>query len=80
MIVCRYKKTVSKDNKPFEDRGTKEFRTHNELEAHRIIKKWNDRGQLKNKINIIYRYDFISVRHATREQFDTMRLYTESDC
>ena len=59
MIICKYKRTVSKNDKPFQDAGIKEFKTSFELEARKVIQRWNDRGKTVGVNKIIWRYDFI---------------------
>ncbi len=84
MIICIYKITVSKDNKPFpfEVIDASKFKTYNELEAHRVIKRWNERGKIKNKVKTIWRYDIISCFSATLKEWDNPKipLHKESDC
>ena len=69
MFLCLFEVSVSKDNKPFEYKDTKEFETTSELEAYKIVAEWSRRGSLKNSVNIMYRYDIIDkeIRHFTRE-------------
>ena len=81
MVVCKYKTSVLKDNKPFEHVDSdKEFKTTSELEARRVIQKWNNRGCFASEVNIKWRYDYISLRPATVGEFDSMRLYKSSNC
>ncbi len=80
MIICKYNRKVSKDDKPFEDVGTDEFRTPNELEAYRVIQRWNNRGGFASEVNVKWRYDFISIRLATGEDMDNEKMqYFKSD-
>ena len=82
MIICKFDRRVSKNDRPYKMAGVGRFKTSSELEAHRVIKKWNDRGRIKNKINILWRYDFVSCEHATLEDWDNKKIphHTESNC
>jgi len=78
MVVCKYKRSVSKDNGPYKEVGEKEFKTTSEHEAYKVIQTWNRRGNLSKSFH--WRYDFISCRNATDREFNIMRLFTQSDC
>lgn len=83
MIICKYKRLLSKDGKPFEDIDDAQFKTTSELEAYQIIKIWNDRGRLKNdNVDLIWRYDFISCHTVTREDIynPQIQFHQTNDC
>ena len=78
MIICKYERLISKNGKPFRlIKGDKEFRSTSELEARRVVQRWNVRGNFARDVK--WRYNPLSFRLPTREEFD-MTLYTESDC
>lgn len=68
--ICKYKRTASKDDKPFDNAEIKEFRTLDESEAHKVIKRWNNMGHTSAIVNIRWKYDFLSVRKATIEEMN----------
>ncbi len=83
MIICQYNTEASKNGSPFNYISTNKFKTTTELEAHRVIKKWNDRGRIKSKkVDIIWRYNFVLQRPATLEDIDNKDIpyHTESNC
>ncbi len=82
MVICEYRRTVSKDNKPFKLIDKKVFKTSDELTAHRVIKKWNDRGSIKTETKIMWRYSMVVCRPSMRSEIEdnTIPYHTESDC
>jgi len=82
MIICEYKRIVSEDNGPFGKVSKDKFKTDNELEAYKVIKKWNERGEIKTKTNTMWRYSIISCYSGLLEDWDNKKIpyHTESNC
>jgi len=80
MIVCEYEEVVLEKDHRTVWRG-EQFRTHSELESHRIIAKWNRLGIMKNKFNIVYAYKIVTIRKAfPTVKDDKIEFITVQDC
>jgi len=80
MIICKYKRSVSRDEKPFYNVDEQEFLTTTELEAYKIVQIWNNRGNICK--DPLWRYDFISSRPAKTEELENEDaiVKTATDC
>ena len=78
MTVCKYEILSAKNNEEFKTINTQEIRTLTELQAYKIINKWNKRMSSVKDIKL--KYILISCRYETKEDKANMKLCTEDNC
>ena len=82
MTICEYKRIISRDGKPVNDKAKGKFKTHTKDEAYLVISNWNEKGKKENGSGLLYRYDIVTTRQATITEMDdeSIQFRTGSNC
>ena len=81
MTVCRYRRLVSKEGKPFVCAGTGVFKSREHKE---VIERWNKRGERNPNtvIDVAWKYEIMKTKSISLSESDNMKIpyMTSSAC